>query len=81
MRTLITRHKTIREAFFTTKSHYDAAKIDGKPIVVLPSSLYCYTIGRNVTKNLSGSMIEDGTIDFSEFIEANEDDNGMRAAE
>lgn len=90
MRSLITRHKDIREAFFTTRTISDVAKIDGRPIFILPSSLYCYTIGRNVTKSLSSSLVEDGEIydgddedfeDFEEDSDDSDDSDALDAAE
>ncbi|TXN06048.1 ATP-binding protein [Methylobacterium sp. WL122] len=52
MRTLITNHASIKEGFFTTKTKSGGVMIAGKPVEILPSSLYCYTIGRNITNNL-----------------------------
>ncbi|SDJ73928.1 hypothetical protein SAMN05216338_10636 [Bradyrhizobium sp. Rc2d] len=51
--TLIQKHKSIRSAFFTTKTTSSVTELDGRPVAVTPSALYCYTVGRNVTSQLS----------------------------
>ena len=50
--TLIGKHKTIASAFFTTKTTSSISDIDGIPLNITPSALYCYTVGRNVTNSL-----------------------------
>jgi predicted AAA+ superfamily ATPase len=50
---LIHRHPTIASGFFTTKTLSKRIEIDGRPINITPSALYCYTVGRNVTSQLS----------------------------
>lgn len=51
MRSLKSNHvKSIRDAFFTTRSvtDWDSFKLDGLPVKVVPTSLYCYTVSKNI---------------------------------
>jgi hypothetical protein len=52
MQTLLKKHDTIRSAFFTTKTLTTSFDIEGRKVSVRPSSLYCYTVGRNITASL-----------------------------
>jgi hypothetical protein len=52
MQLLLAKHATIRSARFTTKTATTTWDIAGKTVVVQPSSLYCYTVGRNITSRL-----------------------------
>jgi hypothetical protein len=51
--TLIHKHKSMVSGFFTTKTISGSNDIDGRPLTITPSALYCYTVGRNITTQLS----------------------------
>jgi predicted AAA+ superfamily ATPase len=51
--TMLKNHKSIVNAFFTTKTISSAAQIEGRKVAIVPSALYCYTVGRNITTNLA----------------------------
>lgn len=52
MRYFLDKQKSVSGAFFTTKTYEAKLNIDGNAVKVLPSALYCYTIGRNITSRL-----------------------------
>jgi len=48
LRYLLARHPKLKNAFFTTKSlQLPDIMIEGRKTYVVPTSLYCYTVGRN----------------------------------
>jgi predicted AAA+ superfamily ATPase len=51
--TLLKNHKSIAQAFFTTKTINTATTIEKHRISIWPSALYCYMVGRNITTNLA----------------------------
>lgn len=54
---LLKKHsKTIRSAFFTTKSYEQVFAIEGVNVRFIPTALYCYMVGRNITSNLERMM-------------------------
>ncbi len=52
VRTLLQKHKSINGVVFTTKTFEKTITVEGRTMRILPSSLYCYTIGRNITARL-----------------------------
>lgn len=46
---LLRKKPGIKNAFFTTKTFGNEIVIEGRPVRVVPASVYCYTVGRNVT--------------------------------
>lgn len=52
MRSLLINHPTIAGGFFTTKTITESCILENRQIDIVPSSLYCYTIGRNITARL-----------------------------
>jgi predicted AAA+ superfamily ATPase len=53
---LLKGHPTIMAAFCTTKTiHRKGGQLEGKPFTLWPSSLYCYTVGRNITSQLANA--------------------------
>jgi predicted AAA+ superfamily ATPase len=54
MQTLLKRHASITSVFLTTKTILKDSTIEGRPFGVMPSALYCYTVGRNITQHLAG---------------------------
>ncbi len=57
--TLLKHHKkTIITAFLTTRTLTTATEIEGLRVSIWPSALYCYFVGRNITTNLEGLMLE-----------------------
>ena len=74
MRTFIGKHsKAVRDGFWTTRTITGATKVHGKSISIIPSALYCYTIGKNITSSLvqHGSE-EDDYEDFDEDLDREE---------
>ena len=53
MQTLARKHQTIGASFFTTKTITQAADLEGRPLNIWPTALYCYIVGRNITSNLN----------------------------
>jgi hypothetical protein len=53
LRTMLKKHKSIANAFITTKTISTADNIEGRRVDITPSALYCYTVGRNITTSLA----------------------------
>ena len=53
MMTLIRKHRTITEAFYTTRTYQTLFYFEGKEVFVIPTALYCYTVGKNITADLT----------------------------
>lgn len=53
MNVLLKRHKSIRSAFFTTKTYQTTFQTENIEVKLIPTALYCYTVGRNITNNLA----------------------------
>jgi predicted AAA+ superfamily ATPase len=51
---LLRRHSSITESFFTSKTLTSESTVECKPFKVVPSAIYCYTVGRNITQHLAG---------------------------
>lgn len=49
LHTLLQKHSSIKSGFFTTKTVSKEIRMSGRIIRVMPSALYCYTVGRNIT--------------------------------
>ena len=56
---LLRKHRQIRRAVFTTRSVSDEFVIEGRPVKVTPSALYCYTVGRNIMARLDELMVDE----------------------
>jgi uncharacterized protein len=52
IRTILQKHKTINSVVFTTKTLEKRVMIENRPMAIMPSALYCYTIGKNITARL-----------------------------
>jgi predicted AAA+ superfamily ATPase len=52
VRTLLQKHKSINAVVFTTKTLDKMITLESRPMRIVPSSLYCYTVGRNITARL-----------------------------
>lgn len=50
--TLLRNHPSIESAFLTSKTITSVSTLQGKKFSIWPSSLYCYTVGRNITAML-----------------------------
>jgi hypothetical protein len=50
--TLLKKHKSVKDGFFTSKSIKDTLQVDGRRVNVIPSAAYCYIVGRNITAAL-----------------------------
>lgn len=53
IQTLLRKHKGIVQCFLTTKTLDQRLQLEGRELVVMPSAVYCYTIGRNITSQLN----------------------------
>jgi predicted AAA+ superfamily ATPase len=49
---LIRKHDSIESAFMTSKTIQSSTELEGITLNILPSALYCYTVGRNITRSL-----------------------------
>jgi hypothetical protein len=58
MSVFLERHKSINSVFFTTKTITQDKTLCGRPLRIVPSSLYCYTIGRNITSQLEEMAVQ-----------------------
>lgn len=54
MQVLLKRHSSIQSSFFTTKTVLRQMTLEGRPLNIAPSALYCYMVGRNITSHLAG---------------------------
>jgi predicted AAA+ superfamily ATPase len=52
LRVLLQNHKSITGGFITSRTITDEMIIEGRHITIIPSALYCYTVGRNITAKL-----------------------------
>ena len=50
--TLLKKHEDIVSVFLTSKSISRVTILEGRKFKITPSSLYCYTVGRNITDSL-----------------------------
>lgn len=64
------QHKSIKDAFFSTKTFNEDVIIDGRHIHVVPTAIYCYTVGRNITAILTDSIPAFKSIKHTESEEA-----------
>ncbi len=49
---LLRKHPSIKSAFFTTKTLSGTITVEGHQVKLSPSAVYCYTVGRNITKDI-----------------------------
>lgn len=49
---LLKRHPSIHSCFLTTKTYSGNSALEGRELTIVPSALYCYTVGRNITRQL-----------------------------
>ncbi len=54
--TLVRNHATIEGVFMTTRTISNVSSLEGKKFTLYPSSLYCYTVGRNITDSLERAL-------------------------
>lgn len=52
LQNLLQKHPTIGSALFTTKTIWRRDTLLGIPFTIRPTALYCYQIGRNITRRL-----------------------------
>ncbi|MCF4123811.1 ATP-binding protein [Methylobacterium sp. SyP6R] len=52
---MLKKHKNVRSAFLTTKTISDEIVLEGVKLRIIPSSVYCYTVGRNITDQLDSN--------------------------
>ena len=50
--TMLKKHKSIEMAFLTTKTLNTSTPIENNRVLIWPSALYCYLVGRNITASL-----------------------------
>ncbi|MCB9958882.1 MAG: ATP-binding protein [Rhodospirillaceae bacterium] len=53
MMTFYNRHPSISDMFLTTRSYSSRKKIGDANVDIVPSAIYCYAVGRNITKGLN----------------------------
>ncbi len=58
IRTLLGKHETIESCFLTSRTWSGLRQIEGRELRIIPSALYCYTVGRNLTARLSSPIVE-----------------------
>lgn len=58
MQTLLRRHSTIKSAFFTTRTITKDTLLEGRELMIIPSALYCYLVGRNITTTMQSAFLE-----------------------
>jgi uncharacterized protein len=63
MRHLLSKHPTIKNSFFTSKSFTYNGTLCGTPFSVRPTALYCYLVGKNITTSLSALNEHPGTME------------------
>jgi len=61
-----TNHKKLAEMFFTTRTIFRTAALNGKRLQIYPTAYYCYAVGRNITSALTdapetGAAVDGGT--------------------
>lgn len=74
LRTLIAKHPSIRVAIFTTRTYSGMIDINGRKVRLVPSALYCYTVGRNIMAKLESplqvlSSAPPDEIDIEDFLD------------
>jgi hypothetical protein len=52
VQTLLRKHKTIEAGFITTKTVRAKINLEGREIELVPTAVYCYTVGKNITSRL-----------------------------
>jgi uncharacterized protein len=52
LQVLLGKHKTIKAAFFTTRTISKEEKLMGRPLHIRPTAFHCYMVGRNITARL-----------------------------
>lgn len=50
--TLLRKHASIMAAVLTSKTVEDEIMLEGRSVLIIPSSAYCYMVGRNITSSL-----------------------------
>ena len=63
---LLENHKSITGGFVTTRTIKDKMSVNGRNISIIPSTMYCYTVGRNITARLDNISHSLGTITHEE---------------
>jgi hypothetical protein len=46
------KNKEIESSFFTTRTWHTTTTIAGRDAWIVPSAVYCYTVGRNITSQM-----------------------------
>ena len=47
------KQKSINSCFITTRTLRKGSLLEGRPFTIIPTAAYCYTVGRNITAQLS----------------------------
>jgi uncharacterized protein len=76
IKTLLVHHKSINAVIFTTKTHSGEVTIEDRQMRIMPSSLYCYTVGRNITSRLDRAALpavsQDDDVDDEQDLDEQE---------
>jgi uncharacterized protein len=85
IRTLLQKHKSIEDVVFTTRTFDKRVKIEDRPMTIIPSALYCYTVGRNITARLDQTpsvvIANDDNDENYEYEDNENDDNKSKDGE
>lgn len=73
VRMLMEKHKEIGSSFFTTRTWHTTTKIAGRDAWIVPSALYCYTVGRNITSQMEFPLGDGVDEDDEDLWDENED--------
>jgi hypothetical protein len=52
MAALLRKYKSIRSSFFSTRTKSDVRQLEQRRLLIEPTALYCYSVGRNITSQL-----------------------------
>jgi uncharacterized protein len=75
IKALLEKHKGIAAAFVTTKTWQTTRTISGRETWIVPSAMYCYTVGRNITTQFKLPLVTEIEASTQEFVAADEEDD------
>jgi len=56
LKKLLDKHKSITSAFMTTRTYQAEDNLSGRRLSIKPCSLYCYGVGRNITRQINSQI-------------------------
>jgi uncharacterized protein len=75
IRTLLANHKSINAVIFTTRTYSGEVTLEDRPMMIMPSSLYCYTVGRNITSRLELAALPGASQEEEEIEELEQEES------